>query len=263
MPIPQSSDLVVTAAEHVTCVEIRRPPHNFLDNGLIHELADTFESLGKGQHCRAIVLCSQGKNFCAGGDYQPATQGNIGHDGKVFSVAAFFEQVARIFRCPLPVVAAVQGAAIGGGLGLAVSADFRVTCAAGRFSANFTRLGFNPGFGLVLTLPALIGKQRAALMCLTGRRITGPQAFAWGLADACVDNADVRSAAIALAHEVAGNAPLAIAATRASLRGDLVDRIVAQNVHDLAEQDRLRATEDWQEGIRASAERREPVFIGR
>ena len=168
----------------------------------------------------------------------------------------------RIFRCVTPVIAAVQGAAIGGGLGLAVSADFRVTCPQGRFSANFTKLGFHPGFGLTVTLPELIGKQRAALMCLTSRRIKGEQALEWGLADVCVPLDEVRSAAIALAAEIAGCAPLAVAATRSTLRLALADRIALQTDHELVEQNWLRRTADWQEGIKAAAERREPNFTG-
>ena len=115
--------------------------------------------------------------------------------------------------------------AIGGGLGLAVSADFRVTCPEGRFSANFTRLGFHPGFGLTVTLPELVGRQRAALMFYTGRRIKGDEALEWGLADALAPLDRVRDAACEIAREIAASAPLAVVATRATVRGDLAERV--------------------------------------
>ena len=90
-------------------------------------------------------------------------------------------QAVRIFRDKKPIVAAVHGAAIGGGLGLAVSADFRVTCPEARFAANFTKLGFHPGFGLTATLPELVGKNNAELIFYTSRRVTGEEATRWAL----------------------------------------------------------------------------------
>ena len=104
----------------------------------------------------------------------------------------------------------MHGAAVGGGLGLALVADFRVTCQEARFSANFNRLGFHPGFGLTATLPRLVGAQQAALLFYTGRRIPGDEAVRIGLADVLVPQAEVRSAAQALALEIAQSAPLAV-----------------------------------------------------
>ena len=115
----------------------------------------------------------------------------------------------------------MHGAAVGAGVGLAVMADFRVTCPEARFSVNFTRLGFHPGFGLTASLPRLIGAQQAALLMYTGRRITGEQALAIGLADYCVPLDQVRAKATELATEIAQSAPLAIVATRETLRRGL------------------------------------------
>ena len=254
-----STDLNVSLSDFVATIEINRPPHNFIDQILLREIVDAYQVFDEDDACRAIVLCSAGKNFCAGAHYDP----NETKEEANLSLDEFFVEAERLFRCRTPVVAAVQGAAIGGGLGLAVSADFRITCPEGRFSANFTRLGFNPGFGLPITLPRLVGDQRAKLMFLTSRRIPGQQALEWGLADDLVPLEHVRHAAQQLAGEIALNAPLAVAATRAAIRRGLCEQIEAHNAVDLAEQHRLRNTEDWQEGITAVAERREPVFKGR
>jgi enoyl-CoA hydratase/carnithine racemase len=263
MALSTWEDLNVSLADHVATVEIRRPPHNFFDTDLITRIADTYAELDEVAACRAIVLCSEGKNFCAGANFGAGDAAGIARDSSSGDLSdTLYQQAVRIFACRKPVVAAVQGAAIGGGLGLAVSADFRVTCPEGRFSANFTRLGFHPGFGLTVTLPELIGRQRATLLCLSSRRITGEEAHAWGLADACVPLAEVRSAAVALAGEIAACAPLAVMSTRATLRQGLAGRVTAQTAHELAEQNRLRRTADWAEGIKATAERREPRFIG-
>lgn len=258
-----TTDLGVTIENYVATVEIQRPPHNFFDIDLIQQIADTYEKCDTMDEVRSIVLCARGKNFCAGANFGASNSGNAKDSSSGELSNSLYRQAVRIFRAATPVVAAVQGAAIGGGLGLAVSADFRVTCPEGRFSSNFTKLGFHPGFGLTVTLPELIGKQRASLLCLTSRRLNGEQATAWGLADVCVPLSDVRSEAIRLAGEIAGCAPLAIESTRKTLRLGLAERVAMQTDHELAEQNALRSTADWKEGIKAAAERREPNFSGR
>lgn len=255
-------DLGVSIANNVATVEIRRPPHNFFDIDLINQIATTYEQLDAITECRSILLCADGKNFCAGANFSTSDKSEATVSPQGALTNHLYREAVRIFRCKKPVVAAVQGAAIGGGLGLAVSADFRVTCPEGRFSANFTKLGFHPGFGLTVTLPELIGRQRASLLFLTSRRIDGPQALAWGLADECVPLDKLRETALALAAELAACAPLAVVSTRATLRVGMADRISLQTDHELAEQNWLRTTADWEEGIKATAERREPKFIG-
>src|SRR5690606_126612 len=149
---------------------------------------------------RAIVLAAQGKSFCAGADFSKrdlnaTTSGAAG-------AKHLYKEATRLFRAKLPIVAAVHGPAIGGGLGLACMADFRVTCTEARFSANFTRLGFHPGFALTYTLPRLVGQQQANLLFYTGRRIPGDEAVRLGLADLLVPAEDVRRAAIELGREI-------------------------------------------------------------
>ena len=174
-----------------------------------------------------------------------------------------YVQAVRIFRNKKPVVAAVHGAAIGGGLGLAVSADFRVTCPEARFAANFTKLGFHPGFGLTATLPELVGKNNAELIFYTSRRVTGEEATRMGLANLCVPQDQVRAEAMKLAAEIAECSPLGLISTRATMRAGLADRVMAATNHELAEQTKLRATEDFKEGVKATAERRVANFKGR
>jgi enoyl-CoA hydratase/carnithine racemase len=179
------------------------------------------------------------------------------------SIAALYEQALRVFAAEKPIVAAIQGAAVGAGLGLALTADFRVAGPEARFSANFVKLGFHPGFGLTHTLPRLIGEQRASLMLLTGRRIKPEEALAWGLADELVPAGELRAAALKLAAEIAENAPLAVISTRKTLRAGLADAIKAQTAVEHREQTLLRATEDFAEGVRSVAERRPGNFAGR
>ena len=256
------TDIAVSLADHVGLVEIRKPPNNFFDVALINQIADAFAGFDADPECRAIVFAAQGKAFCAGADFanRPDT-GSVSETGGVVT-KHLYKEAARLFRAKTPVVAAVHGPAIGGGLGLALVADFRVTCAEARFSANFNRLGFHPGFGLTTTLPRLVGPQMAALLFYTGRRIGGEEAVRIGLADMLVPEAEVRSAAHALAVEIAQSAPLSTQSTRETLRRGLADAIETATERELVEQDWQRKTADFKEGVKAMGERRLPAFKG-
>lgn len=256
------SDLGVEIKNSVATVEMRRPPNNHFDNVMIHQLAVTYEALDARDDCRAIVLCSQGKSFCAGADLKNYPDTAVAHEGGG-AVKHLYREALRMFRTRKPVVAAVHGPAVGGGLGVAVSADFRVTCKEARFSANFSRLGLHPGFGLSHTLPRLIGAQKAAMLFLTGRRIAGDEAYAMGLADQLVAQSEVRAAAHALATEIAQSAPLAVMSIRETLRRGLAEKVEAITERELFEQEWLRRTADFQEGVKAYSEKRLPDFKNR
>jgi 2-(1,2-epoxy-1,2-dihydrophenyl)acetyl-CoA isomerase len=226
---------------HVATIRLNRPPNNFFSVGLIEAIAEL----------RVVVLAADGKHFCAGADFSGQRED---------TTAQLYSAAARLFRTRKPIVAAIQGAAVGGGLGLALAADFRIGTPEARLSANFARLGFHHGFGLSVTLPRLVGQQRAAELLYTGRRLNGDDATAIGLLDRLVPLADLEAEAQAFAGEIAGSAPLAVESIRATLRAGLADEIVAATDHEMAEQTRLRATADFAEGTRAMGERRAPNF---
>ena len=254
-------DLTVELDRYVATVEIHRPPNNFFDYDLIHAIANACERLDADPRCRAIVLCSEGRHFCAGADFSAREKWSRERlDGQA---GRLYVEAVRVFSCTKPVVAAVQGAAVGGGLGLALSADFRIACEESRFVANFARLGIHQGFGLSVTLPRLIGPNRAALMLYTGRRVKGAEAVAMGLADELVDRAEVRARAHDLATDIAQSAPLAVQSIRATLRQGLAEAVREATDHELAEQSRLRRTDDHREGVAATAARRLADFRGR
>ena len=249
-------DIAVDLGEDfVSVVEIRRAPNNFFDQSLISSLADAFEKLDAEPRCRAAVLASEGKHFCAGANF--ATEVSLGAVGK-----HLYDEAVRLFATHTPVVAAVQGAAIGGGLGLALWPDFRVAAPDARFSANFARLGFHHGFGLSVTLPRAVGRQRALELLYTGERIDGERAHAIGLVDRLAPLARVREEARAFAAEIAASGPLAIASIRETMRGQLAGEIRAATQRERSEQERLQHTSDFKEGVAAMAERRPPAFRG-
>lgn len=244
-----------------------RPPHNFLDAELIAGLAGSLESLANQADCRAIVVAADGRSFCAGANFGawPSSSESPGASpGGVFRevVSKFYSEAERIFAITTPMVAAVHGPAVGAGLGLALACDLRVTCPESFFAGNFVRLGIHPGFALSVTLPHLIGAGRAADVLLTGRRVSGDEALEIGLAERCVPADMVRESAIALATEIGEAAPLAVAATRATLRAGLQERVHTALTKELEEQARLMETGDAAEGIAAMLGRRPPNFTG-
>jgi 2-(1,2-epoxy-1,2-dihydrophenyl)acetyl-CoA isomerase len=251
-----AADVIVSTdgGDHVGIVSINRPPDNYFDVSLIASIADAYDALGREPQCRAIILRSEGKHFCAGAAFGRQ---------QVEAPGALYSEAIRLFAARLPVVAAVQGAAIGGGLGLALSADFRVAAPESRWSANFARLGFHHGFGLTVTLPAVVGQQQAMRMLLTGARLAGDEAHRIGLVDQLVGLDGLDAAARQLAAEVAASGPLAIDSIRQTMRAGLVERIRAATEREQTEQDRLMHTTDFAEGIRAMSERRRPHFEGR
>jgi enoyl-CoA hydratase/carnithine racemase len=243
--------------DHVALVEIRRGPDNHIDVDLATDLADAILELD-ATDCRAIVLASEGKHFCGGGKLTGA------HDDLPDSERnPLYDQTVRLFQGAIPIVAAVQGAAVGAGLGLALAADFRVATPAARFGATFARLGLHPGFGTTVTLPRVIGAQRAAEVLMTGRRVTGEEALAMGLCDRLVEPERLRVEAYALAGEIAESAPLAVRAIRRTLRRTLASEVAAATLREHAEQKLLRFTDDFREGVTATRERRPPIFTGR
>jgi enoyl-CoA hydratase/carnithine racemase len=241
----------------VGVVEIQRGPNNFFDLDVLIRLADTLDDLAK-QGARAVVLCSEGKNFCAGANFSGGEQGL-----RQSRAPHLYDVAIRLFEQPLPVVAAVQGAAIGGGLGLALAADFRVAAPGSRFAANFVKLGFHQGFGISVTLPRAVGQQAALDLLYTGRRIDGTEAHRIGLCDHLVPPDQLRPRAAALAAEIAEAGPLAVRAVRETMRAELVRDVREVMARERREQDRLRQTEDFREGVKAVRDRRPARFSGR
>lgn len=245
---------VTVGDDYVATIEICRPPNNFFSMAVIAGIADALADCDENPGVRAAVLCAQGKHFCAGADFSPGARS--------YTTDELYAAAARIIEAETPSVTAVQGAAIGGGLGLALATDFRFAAPEARFSANFARLGFHHGFGLSVTLPRLVGHQAAADLLYTGRRVKGEEAVDLGLADRLLPGDSLRAEAHAFAREIAISAPLAVRSIRKTLRGDLGARVRAATAHEATEQEWLRQTDDFTEGTAAMAARRPPNFAG-
>lgn len=240
--------------EHVALVTFERAPHNYFTPELIGALADKLEELAADGRTRAVVLRGEGRHFCAGADFSGSG------DGVDLDVEALYEHAIRLFAQPLPVVAQLQGAAIGGGLGLALAADFRVAAANAKLAANFAKIGIHQGFGLTVTLPRLVGEQRALDLLLTGRTVRADEALTLGIVDESVLAEEADAAALARAAALAANAPLAVRSIRRTMRTGLVDQIRAAVGREASEQRKLFRTSDFREGVAAAAGRRPASF---
>jgi enoyl-CoA hydratase/carnithine racemase len=236
----------------VAVIEMHRPPANFFDLELLAALADAILAVDGEADVRSVVLCSEGKHFCAGADLR-------GMDAN--GIRAVYREAQRLFSGRKPILAAVQGAAIGGGLGLALAADFRVASADSRLCANFAKLGFHQGFALSVTLPRIVGQQRALDLLYTGRDVSGTEAERIGLCDRVVSS-DPRAAAIDMAEEIAESAPLSLVAIRATMRRSLLAEVATALDIEATAQAALLPTADFEEGIKASIGKRKPQFHG-
>lgn len=261
-----ASQLGIDVVGNVAIIEMQTPPHNFLTTSLIAEIADALESFEHNATVRVAVLCAQGRSFCAGANFGsddgPLGAGSASEPIGGSATEQLYAGAARLCAVSIPTIAAVQGPAIGGGLGLAMSTNFRIASPEARFSANFAALGIHQGFGLSVLLPEILGPSRAAEVLLNAKRYKGDEAVAMGLADRCVPGDELRDAAIDWAGEIAVNAPLALRAINRTLRAGLADRVRAATKHEAEQQRILSATADAAEGIRAVSERRAGNFIG-
>ena len=248
---------------NVGMVVMDRPPHNFLNFGQVHGIADAMQELEDDLSIRCIVLAANGRSFCAGADL--AGDGVGGGEDEVVggsATLALYQGSGRLFDITLPIVGAIHGPAIGGGLGLAMVPDIRITCEEAKFCANFAALGIHQGFGMSVTVPALIGPSKAARVLYTARRFRGSEAVELGLADELVAQASVRDRALELASEIAANAPLALRSIKSTLRLGLGDAVREITQREAAEQYRLSHTSDASEGMASVGERRSGAFTG-
>jgi enoyl-CoA hydratase/carnithine racemase len=247
------SDLVRASRDgHVEVIEMNRPPTNFFHRELLSLLADAVLACDADPDVRAIVLCSNGKHFSAGVDLR-------GMD--VHGIRDVYRQAFRLFGGRTPLVAAIQGAAVGGGFGLALAADFRIVSADARLTANFAKLGFHQGFALTVTLPRVVGAQIAQDLLYTGRDVSGVEAGRIGLADHVVVG-DPRPVALEYAQRLAAAAPLAVPAIRATLRRSLLAEVAEALDVEATAQGALLGTSDFAEGVSAVIEKRPPHFRG-
>jgi enoyl-CoA hydratase len=238
-----------------------------LRNAMTTELTSAWtvvmDKVAGDRSLRAVVVTGTGSAFCSGADLSWLDQGNLSDntpDRLRDKMLPFYRAWLAPQQIPVPVVAAVNGPAVGAGLCLALACDLRYAAPSATFSAPFTQLGTHGGMGVSWLLPEAVGMPRAREMLYTGRVLTATQALAWGLVSDVAE--DVVGHALDVAETVARAAPIATRLTKASLaQGSRGKFELAVQWEALAQPVTL-ATHDIHKGVQARRERRPPVFDG-
>jgi enoyl-CoA hydratase len=249
---------------HILVVTLNRPDRsNALNTQMGSEILELFSGFYVDQEdLRCVILTGAGsKSFCAGGDLK---QRNEMSDESWRHQHAIFEQkTLAMMDCPIAIVAAVNGAAYGGGLEMALSADFIYAAKSARFAQTETRLGIMPGAGGTQNLPRACGVRRAKEIILTAEPFTAQEAFEWGIVNKLCDDERLMEEAMATARKIAANAPIALRQAKKSIGMATQLDLKTGYAFEIEAYNRLVPTEDRLEGVRAFNEKRKPDFKGK
>lgn len=248
---------------HVAMLTLNRPEvANAIDTRMAEELLQVFTGLlHDSADLRCLIVTGRGaRAFCAGGDLK---QRNTMTDAQWAAQHAVMERaVVAMLDCPIPIIAAVNGAAVGGGCEIALLADFIYAAQHASFALTETRLGIFPGAGGTQTLPRAIGSRRAIELICSARPFTADEAFQWGLVNQLLPPDELMPAALATAQRIASNAPLAVMQAKKSIRVGTQMDLQQGLKFSIEAYHRLIGTRDRIEGVRAFVEKRAPSFTG-
>jgi enoyl-CoA hydratase len=252
-------------ADHVATLTLNRSENrNSMTPDLLAGLAEGVARARADREVRCVIVTGRGRSFCAGADFRSRREADeAGYQAPHERSYATYEHFLSLLDVEVPTIAAMQGHAIGGGLGLGVVCDLRVANAEARYGANFVRLGLHPGMATTYLLPRLMGVPRAVEFLLTGRIVSGEEAAEAGLVHHAVPADEVLGRARELAAEVASAAPLAVRWTKRTIYDGLGwDPRTAARAEAHA-QSRTSETDDFREGVEALLGKRAPRFRGR
>lgn len=248
-------------------VTLNRPDNR---NSMTPELLDAFEvAIGRAKQdrdIRAVVITGTGASFSAGADFRTAIQRDgEGDDFRLPHEKSFamYTPFLSVLDLEVPVIAAMNGHAIGGGFGLSLACDLRIACTTAKYGANFCRLGLSPGMAITYLLPRLVGVARANELLFTGRLFDGAEAVRMGYASQAMAAEEVLPAAQVLAEEIAKSAPIAVRATKRDLYMGLGWDPRSHARREAFDQAESLQTEDAKEGVAALLAKRAPIFRGR
>jgi enoyl-CoA hydratase/carnithine racemase len=251
--------------EHVARLVLARPDSlNAYNEQLLRDLVPTLEALDEASEVRALVLTGEGKGFCVGVDLDDmplsAEQDLAEYEA---GLGMFQDVVATLRGMGTPVVAAVNGYAMGAGCDTALACDFRIAGESATMAETFVDVGFVPGDGGAYLLPRIVGEAKAKELIMTGKHVSGEDLVEWGLARECVPDEELEETAVGFAAELASGPPVAIAESKGLVNEAFDVDIETAHQHATRAQRICSQTEDHEEAVQAFAEDREPEFEGR
>lgn len=265
MPEPGAGVIVERHANGVATLTMTDPAHrNALGPEMAQALSDAVVRVREDPGLRCVVLTGHPPGFCAGGNFDMLahlrTRAQAADGGVEASLHAFYERCLAFRSLPVPVLAAINGDAVGAGLCLALACDIRVVAQQARVGLNFSRLGVHPGMGGSWLLPRVVSAQVAARMLYTGSLVTGEQAARDGLALTAVPVGEVLERTLDLADDIATSSPRVVGALVTHLRDDRLESLPGALRREARRQAEDFAAPDVGEGLTALRERRRPDF---
>jgi enoyl-CoA hydratase len=262
--MPYETLQITEPQPHTLLVTLNRPEiANAMNTQMGIDLLALFDSINAAPNKqRCIVLTGAGpRAFCAGGDLKQ----RLGMtDDQWQDQHLIFERAIRaIIHCPVPIIAAVNGAAYAGGMEIALCADFIYAAEHARFALTEVTLGIMPGAGGTQNLPRAVGARRAKEILLTGKPISAQQAFDWGMVNRLCKADTLMTEALETAATIAANAPISTRQIKQSVNYGLNMDLASGMMFEIEAYNRMVPTEDRREGIRAFNEKRKPQFQGR
>ncbi len=261
----QYTTLLFEVRDHVATITINRPEAaNSINAEAAHDFMHAILRCDDDPDIRAVVITGAGRMFCAGGDLKSfAAQGErLPYHLKEITTY-FHAAIARMARMDAPVIAAVNGAAAGAGMSLAMACDLVLAAESARFTMAYTRAGLTPDGSGTYFLPRLVGLKRALELCLTNRTLTAHEALAWGIVTRVVPDADLLAEAQALAAQLAAGPTRAFGATKRLLQDSWNTPLETQLEHETQTIAAMARTADGREGVDAFLTKRVPTFTGR
>lgn len=264
-PLQAAPVLLETKHDGVTTLVMNRPDRlNALNTELVTSLNDAFARIAKDGSIRVVVLTGAGRAFCAGGDLAFIGHGRATGATRELELllASGTQTVLTMRTMRQPIIAAVNGAAAGAGMNLALAADIRIAVEEATFGQSFAKVGLFPDFGGTYFLPQLVGPAKAAELFYTGDMIDAKTALRLGIVNQLVPAAQLEAEVKALAKKIAQGPPLAIRAVKNTLFASEQEKLTLALGREVEEQIRCYLSEDCSEGLQAFFEKRPPKFRG-
>ena len=260
--MPEYNAITYEVTDGVARITLNRPEAaNSLNEDLSSQMLDAIIRSEDDTAIRALIISGgTGRFFCAGADLRSFYGAP---DALKSKVSLFHVAISRIVRAPFPVIAAVNGTAAGGGMGLACSCDMIVAGESAKFIMAYTRRGLTPDGTTTYFLPRKIGVGRAIELAYTNRTLSAREALEWGLVNRVVPDASLLAETHALAAELARGATRALAGAKRLMYGGMNESLETQIENEIRSIYEMAATDDTREAIKAFNEKRTPVFKGR